>query len=116
MTEPDPEAGSLLLETLIAIAILSAAVLAAGMAVANAVSVSDRAARTTASISELRLDLRRAGEEARACAEPEASAPCVVAESGWTAAPSEARALAAHPVLADRTCQFDFVSRQCRAE
>ncbi len=112
----DPQSGSLLVETLIAIAVLSAATLAAGMAVANAVSVGDRANRATQTVDSLRADIRASAEAANTCAAPEAaSAPdCMIPQAGWTA--SGSAPLAAHPVLTDPGCRFDFVSRTCRGE
>ncbi|GGH08981.1 hypothetical protein GCM10007420_27230 [Glycocaulis albus] len=114
MSHRSGEEGYILLETLIAVGILGAAVLAAGISIANAISVAERAARSAASVNEVRREVVRSQEAARVCASAYAEG-CETGASGWVTRPDAAgRVRAAHPPLASRECHFDFVSRQCR--
>ncbi|MGY6661112.1 MAG: hypothetical protein ACXIVO_02225 [Glycocaulis sp.] len=114
MRDKDGEEGYILLETLVAVSILTAAVLAAGLSIANAVSVADRASRSAASVDELRQSVRLSRDAARVCA-ISGGPSCMAGASGWISAhDSSGDVRAAHPPLASRDCHFDFVSRQCR--
>ncbi|MAL73349.1 MAG: hypothetical protein CMM62_00025 [Rhodospirillaceae bacterium] len=114
MRNRDGEEGYILLETLVAVGILGAAVLAAGISIANAVSVAERASRSAASVNELRREAVRSQEAAQMCAAAHTE-ECTTGASGWVTRPDAAgRVRAAHPPLASRECHFDFVSRQCR--
>lgn len=114
MSDRSAEEGYILLETLIAVGILGAAVLAAGISIANAISVAERASRSASSVNDARYELVRSQEAAKICASiPEQA--CETGASGWVAGlDADGRVRAAHPPLSSRDCHFDFVSRQCR--
>lgn len=114
MRNRDGEEGYILLETLVAVSILTAAVLAAGLSIANAVSVADRASRSAASVDELRQSVHLSRNAVRACA-TSGGPSCTIGASGWISVHGNSGEVrAAHPPLASRDCHFDFVSRQCR--
>ena len=104
------EGGSLLVELLIAIAILSLVTVAGGMSIANAVAVSARSADVLDHVEALRAERARDLEAARACAaDPEH--PCRFGRL-WAGGNGGAAA----PCLTDRDCRFDHVMRGCRIE
>lgn len=117
MDSANGKSGHLLLEVLVALAILGMATVAAGFSLTSAVQIADRGARVASSLAATQRALENAEAAARVCARAQGvnSSECEHGPSGWTAATVPDGAHAVRPRLTPVTCQFDLVSRECRA-